>query len=318
MFTRKLNKLNVHSYTFNKFFSNTYKHFSNINTNISNQPLISPEDAYTNLKANKSLFIDVRSPSDYSTSHIPSSVNIHEIFTYLSMSDKSGKQDLINTFESLFRKAGIDSDSNTHVITYEDCLETLFGASCRGYYILKLLGHHNVQILNGGWHSWLNQGLPTTTEVPNITASNFKADFNNEIFYNKDDMMRAISSPNTVLVDVRDDVEWIGESSSPYGIDYVPRKGRIPGAVHLMWKDLMREDNNGMTIEKSNEEIVEICNKKGITNDKEIVVYCFKGARASNTFAMLKKAGFSNVKNYFASWNEWARNDELPIDGKKL
>ena len=58
--------------------------------------------------------------------------------------------------------------------------------------------------------------------------------------------------------------------------------------------------------------------EKNITPDKNIIIYCFKGARASNTFIALKRAGFNNTTNYFGSWNEWSRDAALPIDDKKL
>ena len=45
-----------------------------------------------------------------------------------------------------------------------------------------------------------------------------------------------------------------------------------------------------------------------------VIVYCFKGARASNTFLILKEAGIKNVKIYFGSWNEWSRDPSLPIE----
>ncbi|MFM7853905.1 MAG: sulfurtransferase [Flammeovirgaceae bacterium] len=60
-----------------------------------------------------------------------------------------------------------------------------------------------------------------------------------------------------------------------------------------------------------------MCTSKGVTKDKEIIVYCFKGSRSSNTFIALKRAGY-NVRNYFASWNEWSRNMDLPVDSKRL
>jgi len=52
----------------------------------------------------------------------------------------------------------------------------------------------------------------------------------------------------------------------------------------------------------------------GITTDDTIYLYCFKGARASNTFLALKQAGFSDVRMYFGSWNEWSRDPALPIE----
>ena len=43
-------------------------------------------------------------------------------------------------------------------------------------------------------------------------------------------------------------------------------------------------------------------------------LYCFKGARASNTFLALKNAGVKDVRMYFGSWNEWSRDPSLPIE----
>jgi thiosulfate/3-mercaptopyruvate sulfurtransferase len=45
-----------------------------------------------------------------------------------------------------------------------------------------------------------------------------------------------------------------------------------------------------------------------------VIVYCFKGARASNTFVALEEAGIKDVGIYFGSWNEWSRDPSLPIE----
>ena len=62
----------------------------------------------------------------------------------------------------------------------------------------------------------------------------------------------------------------------------------------------------------------EMCAAKGLMPDNKMIVYCFKGARASNTYIALKEAGFTNVSNYFGSWNEWSRDHQLEIDSKIL
>ncbi|MEO0829940.1 MAG: rhodanese-like domain-containing protein, partial [Pseudomonadota bacterium] len=49
--------------------------------------------------------------------------------------------------------------------------------------------------------------------------------------------------------------------------------------------------------------------------ETEVIIYCFKGARASNSFLALKEAGVQKVGIYFGSWNEWSRDESLPIDG---
>lgn len=107
--------------------------------------------------------------------------------------------------------------------------------------------------------------------------------------------------------------EWIGESSSPYGKDYAPRKGRLPGSRWIEWYRMMKPTAAGPMF-KSPAEIQAECRTVGITADSTIYLYCFKGARASSTYLALKEAGYDNVKMYFGSWNEWSRDDSLPIE----
>jgi len=65
---------------------------------------------------------------------------------------------------------------------------------------------------------------------------------------------------------------------------------------------------------KSREEILAECATVGIAQKTPVVLYCFKGARASNTLVALKEAGIENVTLYFGSWNEWSRDPSLPIE----
>lgn len=155
------------------------------------------------------------------------------------------------------------------------------------------------------------------TEKKEVSPGDFTAKWTPEFWSDKEEVLKAINNPDYTIVDVRDPEEWSGESSSPYGRDFVPRKGRIPGAKHLFWKELM-EVKNGVTYLKSPEEIRKIAKDKGIEPEKKVIVYCFKGARASNTLVGLREAGFERVSNYFASWNEWSKDFELPVDDRLL
>ena len=58
------------------------------------------------------------------------------------------------------------------------------------------------------------------------------------------------------------------------------------------------------------------CDTAGIATSDTVYLYCFKGARASNTFLALKQAGFDDVRMYFGSWNEWSRDNALPIESE--
>lgn len=264
-------------------------------------------------------FLDVRPPDVFSQSHIANAVNCHSIFTYLvPNSGPHGIDDLVKTFEEAFQTAGLNQDE--HVVTYENSLNGFYGASCRGLYLLKLLGHQNVSILNGGFNKWVQEGHPISKEPIVPQKGNFTAKWSPEsLWADHNDITRALKDNNTVILDVRDLDEWYGTSSSPYGVDFTPRKGRIPGAVHILWKDFMEtNESDGLNYFKKPKEIRQLCASKGITPDSKVIVYCFKGARASNTYVALKRAGFDNVTNYFASWNEWSRDNALPIDDKVL
>ena len=115
------------------------------------------------------------------------------------------------------------------------------------------------------------------------------------------------------ILDVRDVDEWIGDSSSPYGKDFCPRKGRIPGARWLEWYRMMKPTAEGPRL-KAPEEIMAECATVGVKPDTPVYLYCFKGARASNTLVALKEAGIEDVTLYFGSWNEWSRDPALPIE----
>ena len=65
---------------------------------------------------------------------------------------------------------------------------------------------------------------------------------------------------------------------------------------------------------KTAAEVQAECHTAGIAPDDTVYLYCFKGARASNTFVALKQAGFNDVRMYFGSWNEWSRDPSLPIE----
>jgi thiosulfate/3-mercaptopyruvate sulfurtransferase len=133
-----------------------------------------------------------------------------------------------------------------------------------------------------------------------------------DVMLTKEDVAQALGT-DTVLLDVRDVDEWIGDSSSPYGRDFAPRKGRLPGAKWLEWYRFMKPSGQGPVF-KSPDEVRAECATAGISPSDTVYLYCFKGARASNTFLALKQAGFSDVRMYFGSWNEWSRDDALPIE----
>lgn len=76
----------------------------------------------------------------------------------------------------------------------------------------------------------------------------------------------------------------------------------------------MMKPGEEVPVFKSRDELRAECGTVGISPDSTVYVYCFKGARASNTFVALKEAGVKDVRLYFGSWNEWSRDSQLPIE----
>jgi thiosulfate/3-mercaptopyruvate sulfurtransferase len=280
------------------------------------QPLITPEELSAFMAEPSHppvVIIDTRDPSEYTIAHIPGAINIREIFTYLATSNAAGLAGLQSEFAKLLGVAGITG--HEPIIIYEDAMNKGFGQSCRGYFLLRYLGCAQVSVLHGGYQAWLAARLPIVAEVPTPTPVIFQPQIDDSIMVTTAQMLAAVQNPSNsiVFLDVRDQDEWLGESSSPYGVDFCPRKGRIPGAVWIEWYRFMQPDPD-ITLFKSPADLSQLCAEVGITPDTPVYIYCFKGSRASNAMIALKAAGIKDVRNYFASWNEWSRDFELPIE----
>lgn len=119
---------------------------------MNNKILYSPKEADQKLRSGAAILVDVRDAEDFEKGHISGAVNIPEMFTTLSMTTPDGLQEMQDILIPLFRNAGIRHDKT--VIVYEDCLNTRYGGSCRGYFQLrclatKLWGFLMVVCLNG-------------------------------------------------------------------------------------------------------------------------------------------------------------------------
>jgi thiosulfate/3-mercaptopyruvate sulfurtransferase len=231
------------------------------------------------------VIIDTRNPDAYGAGHIPNAVNVHEIFTYLATSTPEGMQELKTKFADAFGKAGL-SGKETAVI-YEQSMNSGFGQSCRGYYLLTMLGYPKVKVLHGGFDAWAAKGLPVTTAVPKPAPASFSiVPEASDILIDAKTMLSAVGKPGIALLDVRDVDEWYR---------------------------MMKPTAEGPRF-KSKDEILAECATVGISQNTPVYLYCFKGARASNTFLALKNAGVKDVRMYFGSWNEWSRDPSLPIE----
>lgn len=255
--------------------------------------------------------VDVRDPLEYAQGHLPGAVNIRELFGYLVTRENGGYAALRDYFGRLFGRRGLSLQHQ--IVVYEDAMDNNYAVSCRGWFILKHLGHPRVRVLHGGYQAWLQEGLPVTIESGERKATEFTVVPDHQIIVTVEEMKASLTDPGIVKLDCRDRAEWVGFSSSPYGPDFAPRKGRIPGAHWIEWYRLLRQDK-GIPWLRDTTELVELFTSAGISPDRPVYCYCFKGARTSLLMIALLQAGFQQVRNYLGSWNEWSRIPDLPIE----
>jgi len=93
--------------------------------------LYTPNEVHELISKGTAVLLDIRDAEDYKAGHLPGAVNVPDIFYYLSETTPAGLDALHQKFQDIFSKAGLSSDKTA--IVYEDCLDTRYGGSCRGY-----------------------------------------------------------------------------------------------------------------------------------------------------------------------------------------
>lgn len=273
--------------------------------------LVEPNELCLYLGRSDVVLIDARDSVDYERGHLPGAQSLDDIFYYICLPENGGLPAMREHFARRFGELGVRAED--HVVVYEDAQDNGYGKSCRGWMLLKYLGHANASVLHGGFRAWKAAGLPVETAVMKRPVAEFIAQETPGHILGLEDVLREMRREDTVLVDCRDYAEWLGANSSPYGYDYCPRKGRIPGARWLEWYRLI-ERHGGVAWIRPPAEVRELCAEIDLNPDQQVIVYCFKGARASVVVMALRQAGFTRVGNYFSAWNEWSRDLSLPVD----
>src|SRR4029078_10976179 len=133
--------------------------------------LISAGELADLFKKEPCVVIDTRNPDAYGPGHLPNAVNVHEIFTFLAASPPEGMQELKTKFADAFGGGGL-SGKETAVI-YEQSMNSGFGQSCRGYFLLTMLGYPKIKVVHGGYDAWAAADLPVTTDVPVPVKASF-------------------------------------------------------------------------------------------------------------------------------------------------
>jgi len=246
----------------------------------------------------------------YEQSHIPGAVG----WNWTSQLADGIRRDIASReeFSQLLSASGIGPD--TTIVLYGDN-NNWFAAWA--YWQLKLFGHDDIRILNGGRKYWLDNGLPLSTDVPSYPATGYQLpepDFTFRAF--RDDVLTRLGDPGLALVDVRSPAEFNGEIIAPPGMsETAQRAGHIPGASSIPWAQTVREDGTF----KDADELRALYESKGVTGDKDIIAYCRIGERSSHSWFVLHELlGYQRVRNYDGSWTEYGSLIGVPIEKPAL
>ncbi len=252
--------------------------------------------------------IDLRPAEDFALGHIEGSRHLDIYGISLNDSSDAPLNAFLAIFRTLFGSRGVTQDKPVVIYDHESGER-----AARAVWLLAVLGHPDVRILDGGTQAWTASGnrLVRLTEAPPPvdpakappTPPPYRGTPNLELLATRFDVHRAISDDATVILDVRRESEHRGTEKR------ARRVGTIPGAVHVFWRDHL--DERGAF--RPADEIRDLYASRGVTPDKTVIPLCQGGYRSANTFLALKSLGYPRVRNYVSSWGEWGNRDDSKI-----
>lgn len=204
-------------------------------------------------------------------------------------------------FAEAMRAHGISDD--TRVVVYSTANHWW---ATRMWWLLRLFGHDNAALLDGGFQRWKAEGrLVQTGAARPVTAGTFsEKPAKAGMVAKKEDVLAAIGDGAVCTINALRPEQHAGTDGAHYG-----RPGRIKGSVSVPALSMADPKTNLL---KSPDEL------RGLLADAlarpKAITYCGGGIAASSVALVLTMLGHPNVQLYDASLSEWARDKSLPME----
>jgi thiosulfate/3-mercaptopyruvate sulfurtransferase len=205
-------------------------------------------------------------------------------------------------FSSRMRRLGLGD--GTRIVLYDN---NNYSASARAWWMLRLFGHPDVVVLDGGLAKWRAEGRPVTDEPVVPREAHFTARQNNLLVRDLEQMRANVLSRREQVVDARSRGRFAGTEPEPRtGL----RGGHIPGSVSLPHLELLGAD--GMLLPGS--QLRRRFAGAGVDLGRPIVTSCGSGVTASTLALALYRLGRDDVAVYDGSWSEWGGRSDTPVE----
>ena len=264
--------------------------------------LIEPDDLEALLSNENIVIVDLCKAKQYAQAHIP---NAHFVnYTDIVKIDKPvmGLLPDNESFSALLSSLAISKKSL--IVAYDD---EGGGCAARFVWTLHVFGHETAVVLNGGLHSWANEGHALSNITPEKPeASDYKLKKTHHHTASRAFIQTHLNDDKVVFLDARSLAEYSGKKL------FADKTGHIPGAIHYEWTESMNQANNLRRLPA--EDIQKQLDSLGITKDKEVVCYCQSHHRSAYSWLVLKSLGYPNVLGYPGSWSEWGNHPDTPVE----
>lgn len=260
--------------------------------------IVEPEQLAARLGNEDLLLVDLSSPQNYASGHIPGALHLPFQALLAGTPPAPGKLPTVERLTQVFRAIGLRPD--LHVVAFDD---EGGGWAGRFLWTLEVIGHRQYSYLNGGMHAWRAAGLPLTTDEPEITPSEISLAIDPAPIMDTDEIRQQLDSPSFCVWDARSPQEYSGEKV------VAMRGGHIPGAINCEWTQLMDPGRNLRIRADAREFLAAL----GIDDSKKIVTHCQSHHRSGFTWLVGRSLGL-DIRAYPGSWSEWGNLPDTPVE----
>lgn len=204
-------------------------------------------------------------------------------------------------FERLLGALGVSNQST--VVFYD---QKGLSSAARGWWLMRLFGHDDAAVLDGGLPAWRRAGGPVEAgDSAPAPAAVFRAEFRAQCLRGLGDMRANLASGRELVLDARSGARFAGAAPEPRpGLP----GGHIPGSRNLPSTDLLRPDGTMRDVADLRARFA----AAGVDGQRPVVTTCGTGVTAAILTLGLLRAGFDPGAVYDGSWTEWAGHPATP------